>query len=101
MFVKSFLIIGLSGRLFSRIEFQAGLNHAEARLVAFFGKVEVTFVTAGREQQSRCRCKNTPYFISKTFFIITNVARFGILNKNHTKSHDDRKRIHPHERRIV
>ena len=62
MFVKSFLIVGLSGRLFGRIEFQAGLNHAEARLVAFFGQVEVAFVAAGRKQQSRCRCKKYAVF---------------------------------------
>lgn len=62
MFVNSFLIVGLSGRLFGRIKFQAGLNHAEARLVAFFGQVEIAFVAAGREQQSRYRCKKYAVF---------------------------------------
>ena len=62
MFLKSFLIVGLSGRFFSRIEFQAGLNHAEARLVAFFGQVEVAFVAAGREQEGGCRRKKYAVF---------------------------------------
>ncbi|SPY04259.1 Uncharacterised protein [Neisseria meningitidis] len=34
-------------------------------------------------------------------YLGNNVARFGILNKKHTKSHDDRKRVYPRERSII